>query len=402
MTRKSAAQYLAIVVISVVAALTLAEVYLGWRANARPILPFFNRLHPYVMFRPHESTTYISAENTAMSHGTGQVFHYSNEDGFRVSAPDYVLPKHKPDGQLRIAVLGGSAVQLASTFETTLPGSLKALLRERFPGRDIEVINAGIQSCVSRQSIAHLVFSVAEYHPDVVILYDGANDLGLPLTYESRPNFPYNYQPMEAAWESYRMEHQASVFRLLLDRSYLVAALRSRFGVRGPGESQAAFARGLALGPNALPAQRVIDDGEFVRNHVAAYLSNWRKLIELSAAYSYKPVCILQPTGALDREFAVAMTMKQFGLEKQTAEQWQEALSRLYAEASRQISELRQNAPEAVLLDWKGALKPANLYFWDLVHVYDEINAQLAERMHEEVRFLRDIGPAGKRMKQSP
>jgi hypothetical protein len=394
MTKKTAAQYLTIAIVSVIAALALAEIYLGSRANARAVLPFFNRLYPYVMFRPHESTTYISPDNTAMSHGASKVFHYSNEDGLRVSAADYVLPKRKPEGQLRIAFLGGSAVQLGSTFETTLPGSLKTLLREKYPGRDIEVINAGIQSCVSRQSIAHLVFTVVDYQPDIVILYDGANDLGLPLTYESRPNFPYNFQAMEAAWETYRTEQQASLFRLLLDRSHLVAAFRSRFGSRGPSEAQAAFAQGLALGPSALPAQRIIDDGEYVKNHVTAYLSNWKKLIELSAAYGYKPVCILQPTAALDREFAVGITMKQYGLEKKTAEQWQGALSVLYAETSRQISELRQNDPETVFLDWKDDLGPADPYFWDLVHVYDEINAQLAVRMYEEARPLMEEGLA--------
>ncbi len=396
MTRRTAAQYFAVVVISVIAALTLAEIYLASRANARPVLPFFNRLYPYVMFRPHESTTYVSAENTAMSHGRGKVFHYSNADGLRVSAPDYALPKRKPDGQLRIAILGGSAVQLGSTFETTLPGSLKTLLREKYPGRDIEVINAGIQSCVSRQSIAHFVFTVADYQPDIVILHDGVNDLGLPLTYESRPNFPYNFQALEAAWDAYRAEHEASVFRLLLDRSHLAAALRARFGSATREQTMAGFAQGSALGPNAIPAKQLIGDAAFIESHVAAYLSNWKRLIELSGAYHYRPVCILQPTAALDREFALIVTMKQYGLEQAAAREWCEALSLLYAEASRQISALRQSYPEIVFLDLKDDLRPADKYFWDLVHVYDEINRQLAERIYEDMRPLieKELGEA--------
>jgi hypothetical protein len=180
-----------------------------------------------------------------------------------------------------------------------------------------------------------------------------------------------------------------------------VAAFRSRFGSRDPSDAQAAFAQSLALGPNALPAQRIIGDEEFVKSHVAAYLSNWRKLIELAAAYAYKPVCVLQPTAALDREFAVAIAMKQYGLEKQTAEQWQEALSLLYAEAGRQINGLRHDHPEAVILDWKDALKPADQYFWDLVHVYDEINAQLADRMYEEARPLMEGGLVGGQAKRN-
>ena len=65
-------------------------------------------------------------------------------------------------------MLGGSTTQLASTFDTTLPGALKLLLQRRYPGRDIEVINAGIQSCVSRQSLVQLVTTVVDYHPDMV------------------------------------------------------------------------------------------------------------------------------------------------------------------------------------------------------------------------------------------
>ena len=65
-----------------------------------------------------------------MSHFKSKVAVYTNEDGFRVPSIGYQLPKEKPAGQLRIAFLGGSLVQLASTYETTLPGSLRTLLRK--------------------------------------------------------------------------------------------------------------------------------------------------------------------------------------------------------------------------------------------------------------------------------
>ena len=193
-------QYAAIVVVSAVVAIGLAEAYLAARAAQPGALPFYGQLYPYVMFRPQSNLRYVSSETFVMSHHTEQVHHYTNEDGLRVSAPDYELPRAKPPGQLRVAVLGGSAVEIATTFETTLPGSLKTLLREKYPGRDIEVINAGIQSSVSRQSVIHLMFTVAEYEPDIVVLYDGHNDIGMPLMYDARPNFPYNFQVMQEAW----------------------------------------------------------------------------------------------------------------------------------------------------------------------------------------------------------
>ena len=102
-----------------------AEIYLSYRAPQRLNLPFYNVLYPYVMFRPVESYSYETKETFAMSHFKSRIFVYTNEDGFRIPSPRYKLPKEKPPGQVRIAFLGGSLVQLASTFDTALPGSLR-------------------------------------------------------------------------------------------------------------------------------------------------------------------------------------------------------------------------------------------------------------------------------------
>jgi lysophospholipase L1-like esterase len=369
---------------SVVGGAIGAEIYLSYHAPQRLNLPFYNILYPYVMFRPLESYTYETQETFAMSHFKSRVYVYTNEDGLRIPSPHYKLPKEKPPGQLRIAFLGGSLVELASTFDVTLPGSLKRLLLQQYPGRDIEVINAGIQSCVSRQSIAQLLFTVVDYHPDIVILYDGGNDLGLPLTYESRANFPYNFQTMQEAWDLYRQERQQSTWRLALERSNLYRLLRARLH---PNErkmeptADAPFA-----GTNALPASRIIADRNYVESHVAAYLSNWRKLIELSAAYHYRPVCVLSPAGGFAPEHAVPVMMQSFHLDRQTALQWLRALEMLYDEAGRQIVQMRGAYPDTVFIDLAHFLNPPEKYFADLGHVYDEANMVLAERIYRDIR----------------
>src|SRR5260370_24535077 len=135
-------------------------------------------------------------------------------------------------------------------FDTTVAGSLRTLLRKTYPGRDVEVINAGIQSSVSRQSLVQLLLTVVDYHPDIVILYDGGNDLGLPLTYESRPNFPYNFQTMEEAWDLYREQREESLPTLLLHRSHLYLLLK-------PGKL-APTADAPFPGTNAGPASRIV------------------------------------------------------------------------------------------------------------------------------------------------
>jgi hypothetical protein len=378
--------YCLIAFASVMGGAIAAELYLSRHAPPRlAALPFYNVLYPYVMFRPTASSSYEPPELYAMSHFKSRAYVYTNEDGFRVPSPGYKLPKDKPPGQLRIAVLGGSLVQLASTYETTLPGSLRILLRERYPGRDIEVINAGITSCVSRQSIVELLFTVVEYHPDIVILYDGGNDLGMPFTYDSRPNFPYNFQAMQEAWDLYRADREQPLWRLALERSNLYRLVRTRLH---PDERRVTAGDAPFGGTNAVPATRIISDGDYVRQHVAAYLSNWRKLVELSAAYRYKPICVLSAAGELGPKRSVPLLMQWFHLNRQTAVEWVSALEALYDESSRQIGGLRGEYPNAVFLDLAHFLEPPEKYFWDLDHVYDEANLVLAREIYAGARPL--------------
>lgn len=356
-----------------------AEFYLQSGAPGRQAIPFYNKLHPYAAFRPIENDAYISADKLAMSHFQSQVFHYTDANGFRVSSQGYVIPIEKRDGELRVAVLGGSAIQLGSTYDTTLPGALKRALQSRYRGRRIEVINAGIVSCVSRQSIAHFLFSVAKYRPDIVVLYDGVNDLGMPMTYESRPNFPYNFQTLEAAWDEYRDQRQAPLWNLALDRSQVWKALR-----RG-GKPVKGTAHATAIGPNARTAREVIEDRAYVEGFVRAYLENWEILIELSRSYGFQPLFILQPTGGFDRDYALPLMQRDFGLGGPAADEWIQAFRVLYGETERQMQSLRQRQPGVKFLNWSESLYPAKDAFWDLVHVYDETNGTLAERLAAEL-----------------
>ena len=382
---KSVLLYSGIVFGSLLLGAVGAEIFLSYRNAPRLPLPFYNVLYPYVMFRPNESYTYETKETFEMSHNKSRIFVYTNEDGFRIPSPGYKLPKEKPAGQLRIAVLGGSLVELASTFDVTLPGSLKTLLQRRYPGRDIEVINAGIQSCVSRQSIVQLLVTVVDYHPDIVILYDGGNDIGLPLTYESRPNFPYNFQTMEEAWDLYREEHRASLWRIALERSYLFRMARARFN---PSKTELVpTADDPLAGTNRVSAERVIADRAFVVNQIAAYLSNWRKLVDHTAAYPIRPVLVLTPASAgLDPNYAAPRMMQSFHLNRETALQWTQAFDLLYAEAGRQIEQLRVEYPGATFLNLTHFLQPSEKYFWDLAHLYDEANMVVAERIYSDIR----------------
>ena len=365
------------------AGLAAGEIWLRLRTPARVTIPFYNQLTPYVMFHPQENVSYVTPTTYEMSHQKRGVAHYTNEDGFRVPAPAYRIPHVHPPGQLRVVVLGGSAVQMGSTWDDTLPGSLRAVLRQANPGRDIEVINGGIVSAVSRQSIAELVFTVAPYHPDIVILYDGYNDLFLPIAYESRPNYPYNFQTMEDAWNAWRADRQEPLWRVVLSRSY-VFQLFSRSSA--PHNSAAQAAEGFYMGANALRPQQVIDNPELVKQHITAYLDNWRTFIALAATYHYRPVCILQPTAGLDRAWAAAYIARGFDMRKEDAGRWVTAFGLFYQAADRQVRALQAEDPNVRIASFAGQYLPARGSFWDLVHVYDEVNSDIARRIEREIR----------------
>jgi hypothetical protein len=227
------------------------------------------------------------------------------------------------------------------------------------------------------------LLTVSAYHPDIVILYDGVNDIGLPMTYESRPNFPYNFQALEGAWASYRESYEKPLWRLALDRSYVYEMLRTRFGRGGSGQQRPVF-----IGPNAIPAGRFVHDEKLVRSYIAEYLTNWTKLVELSGAYHFKPVCVLQPTGGLDKDYALPLTMRDFKLDERGALEWMAAFTALYEEADRQVAVMSAGRPNAVFVNLRSSLAPARDYFWDLVHVYDETNDRIAARLYSEIRPL--------------
>jgi tetratricopeptide (TPR) repeat protein len=88
---------------------------------------------------------------------------------FRVSA-------RKPPNSLRIVLLGESAAQGIPVPAFGFAAQLRAQLRARYPGRDIEVINTGIVAINS-----HVVYQIAGelsgFSPDLFVVYMGNNEV---------------------------------------------------------------------------------------------------------------------------------------------------------------------------------------------------------------------------------
>jgi hypothetical protein len=118
-----------------------------------------------------------------------------NSEGFRVERE---IPNQKPPDELRIFVLGGSTVVGGHPLAATIPGVIEAHLRANgLP--QARVYNFGVVSFISGQELALLVHRLIDLQPDVVVAYDGGNDMFSPWIYDPRPGYPFNYVTEEEA-----------------------------------------------------------------------------------------------------------------------------------------------------------------------------------------------------------
>jgi len=99
----------------------------------------------------------------------------------------------KAKGELRIFMLGGSTVAYGNP---PLPVYVEEELK-RHGFHHVRVLNYGVISQNSSQELAHLVYHVLDSEPDMVIFYDGGNDIMDPLLYDPRPGYPFNFLAYE-------------------------------------------------------------------------------------------------------------------------------------------------------------------------------------------------------------
>ncbi|MEO5571712.1 MAG: hypothetical protein ABIT08_13520 [Bacteroidia bacterium] len=142
----------------------------------------FDRLYPVENARkPFPYIMFKGAVNTMTGFGNETY----NEQGYRGSYPK--IPKDI--NEFRIIFMGGSAVWEGEP-------SIPKLLEQEFQKNNftnVRVYNFGVVSSVSSMELAAIVNEVSNLAPDLVILYDGANDITSPLKYDPRPGYPFNF-----------------------------------------------------------------------------------------------------------------------------------------------------------------------------------------------------------------
>ena len=120
-------------------------------------------------FTPHPYLGYYPTPN----YRKGGTFH--NSLGYRNNE----FPLEKPGGMYRIVVLGGSSTYdvRIDDNDKTFAAQLEKLLRDQYSYQNVEVINGGVPGYNSWEILTNLEFRVMDLQPDLVIIYEGTNDV---------------------------------------------------------------------------------------------------------------------------------------------------------------------------------------------------------------------------------
>jgi tetratricopeptide (TPR) repeat protein len=135
---------------------------------------------------------------------------------------NYRVPIRKPAGAIRVVVLGESAAQGIPAPSFGFAAQLRAQLRARYPGRDIEVINTGIVA-INSHIVRMIARQAAKLSPDLFVVYMGNNEVVGPFG----PGCAY-LPEMPPLWFI-----RLSLFVRSTRTGQLVNALAGRFALHG-------------------------------------------------------------------------------------------------------------------------------------------------------------------------
>jgi len=337
-----------------------------------------NGQRPYYMFTgaPNSSGRMIRQQGGANDADNN---YRLNSLGFRIERP---LIKSKPEGELRIFVIGGSSIFNGAPLSKTIPGWIESELRNRGFSR-AKVHNFGIVAAVSGQELALLTHLLVDYAPDVVISYGGGNDLVSPYQHDPRPGFPYDFVTVQVGTQALaRGLDLRSALASQLFRSRVIALI---FAPREPEVR-------LPLGE----MRRVVGyrTSEWESAIIEEYSNNLHRMCRLGRAFNFKFYAVLQPLIFQKSPLVRTETQPKFG-----DAHFASYMQRQHDRAADVFHRLQANdgadgACRFVDLSQIFANDPRSL-FWDFIHVNNDGNATIASAIAADLAnsFLSDRTP---------
>ena len=265
-----------------------------------------------------------------------------NSDGFRgdklQNNPDY-----------RIFVIGGSTVFGAGSTSdyTTISGYLEKKMSAQFPEQNIEIINAGIPKAYSFTESNLIKNKLLEYNPDLLIIYDGWND----LTMEHEHYFdPVDYKLMD------------QIIRLIRQNDYVtpIVLLKLYFNYQHDNTNIISF------------------NPSNIEQKVSLWSDAWTDICNLQDEYDFKTIVMIQPivgTGNKVLSQEEQQYFLHYDLESKTH------YYQLYADALPKL-----NSVCTATHDLRNIFDPfSETIFYDSGHIGDFGNEIVAGKIYEKI-----------------
>ncbi len=230
-----------------------------------------------------------------------------NRQGFRRAAD---VTKEKQQDTFRVFLMGGSAAHgqgnpLVHIYQDqTIDAYLERKLKQLHPDHNIEIINAAVRGYQVFQHTTYILSELLDYHPDMVIFFDGSND-----HYFSNPDYDYWGESRYQFWKSRLQTPSVGGW---LDYFFLWL---SRFS---------GFAKGYcmwrlhndAIRPDIIPIIKYSDPDSAIAAHKIIARKSFLRAIETNInilkTNNIQPVICLQPMLALRMSSMYSIQEKSF------------------------------------------------------------------------------------------
>lgn len=262
--------------------------------------------------------------------------------------------------RLKILTLGGSALWgYGARDDRTIPSLLARSLHER--GVAAEIRNGSEIGYVNTQELVALVRELqAGYRPDVVLFYDGVNDMTSALL-AGEPTLTTN--------EVNRVRE----FNLLQSPGRLTAALIGRLVADSALQrlAQSIGRRFLGAPATVRPETASADPAALARGVVEGYRANMSLVDALAESYGFRPLFVWQPV-VLSKSRPVPFEREEAAKYAWTAP--------IFAEVGRAIEDAADLRSRGDFVDLSGLFDEYDgLVFIDYCHTTEAANARLAE-----------------------
>ncbi len=326
---------------------------------------------PYLMHTNQPDYTFCREANAYLDpENAGKEMCYSfNSLGFRGDLPD-----PEDDSEYTIILLGGSAAFNGEPLENSIAKKVERNLRDMGLEK-VRVYNWGVTSYNSGQELAALLYHGIDLDPEMVIVYDGANELQ-QYFYDPRPGYPHAFASNEKAIKYFSNETNnldiPDLFLLSVRRLESMKFLTERV-----------FRRVIDYqftGISQLRAEVGYGTDEWKERIVDNYVRNIEKMSMISEAADFRLAVFMQPLVHFKRPLVGAEIHMVSTLD------FQEFVNDTYPEMSLGIKSLSWEYPKNRYYDFSSLLSGHDAQiFWDYIHITHEGNEIVAENIAERI-----------------